>query len=207
MIHRLWRFLIALIAWAGVLLQYALMVEGQPASAIPGLTLNFFSFFTILSNILAAGVLTALVLRPGAVGPALRAGVVLYIAVVGLTYHLLLAQVWDPQGLQRIVDQTLHTVTPVAYILDWLIVAPKGRLRSTDALRWLAFPGLYGAWTLIHGLWLGWWPYWFLDGTTIGWGPAALYFAGLLAAFLVGGLGLVALDRVIGRGDSRAQAA
>ena len=59
---------------------------------------------------------------------------------------------------------------PVAFVLDWLWFTPKGRLRWIDPVKWLAFPLIYGGWTLVHGLATHWWPYGFVDVDALGLG-------------------------------------
>ncbi|MEQ7156318.1 Pr6Pr family membrane protein [Brevundimonas aurifodinae] len=209
MTARAWRILFALVGWTGLVLQYWLMLNGGTRSAA-GTTVVFFSYFTILTNILVAVVLTAPAVTPDSrLGrwtstDAVRAAVAMYIAVVGLVYHVLLAGTWNPQGLQLIVDQILHTVMPIAFVLDWLLFTAKGRLRWIDAGKWLAYPLLYGVWTVIHGQLIGWYPYWFIDIGALGWTRAMTNFGALLVFFLVLGLVVVALDRGLsrlGRGD------
>jgi hypothetical protein len=208
-----WRGIFALVGWAALALQYGLMITGNPGTGVGELTLNFFSFFTILTNVLVAVALTLPVVgartRPGrwAGSEGVRAGVTMYAVVVGLVYHFLLHATWDPQGWALVANILLHYVMPAAILLDWLLFTPKGRLRWIDAPKWLAFPLLYGGWTLTHGYAAGWWPYWFVDVPTLGPGKAALYFAGLLVFFLVVGLLVVTIDRALGRRDRSAVAA
>ncbi len=127
----------------------------------------------------------------------------MYAVVVGLVYHFLLHANWNPQGWSLVANVLLHYMTPLAMLLDWLVFTAKGQLRWIDAPKWLAFPLIYGGWTLIHGYASDWWPYWFTDVSVLGLGRAALYFAGLLVFFLVVGLAVVAIDRTIGRRDKR----
>jgi hypothetical protein len=107
---RLHRALFAVIGWGALGLQYALLLQNNPGVGAGVLTLNFFSFFTILTNLLAALALTGPALAPdGAVGrwsrsEGVRAAVAMYIVVVGVVYHLLLAQTWNPQGWQKVAD-------------------------------------------------------------------------------------------------------
>ncbi len=207
---RSWRILFAMIGWVGLIAQYALSLEAGTRSVF-GSTVVFFSYFTVLTNVLVALALTAPALFPDSrlgrwtASEGVRASVAMYIAVVGLIYHLLLDATWDPQGLLFYVNQVLHTVMPVAFVLDWLLFVPKGRLRWIDPVKWLAWPLLYGLWTVIHGQLIGWYPYWFIDIAALGWRSAAVNFAALLAFFLVLGLVVVAIDRglsALGKGDS-----
>ncbi|MGH1558350.1 hypothetical protein ACRAWD_12395 [Caulobacter segnis] len=54
-----WRILIAAIACLGPVLQYWLMVHDQTLAMGAVKTAHYFSFFTILSNLLAAAALSA----------------------------------------------------------------------------------------------------------------------------------------------------
>lgn len=210
---RLYRLLFAVIGWGAIGLQYSLALSGGSDRGPGELTLNFFSYFTILTNVLAALALTAPALAPRSrlgrwsASEGVRAATAMYIAVVGLIYHLLLAQTWSPQGWALIADQLLHTVMPLAFIGDWLLFTAKGRLRWIDAGKWLVFPLLYGVWTVVHGAVSGWWPYWFINVEELGLGWAAINFSGLLVFFLMLGLVVVAIDRTLGRRDRRAASA
>lgn len=209
----IWRAVFATVGWAALALQYGLMITGTPEKSVGELTLNFFSFFTILTNVLVAVALTLPVVGAGtrlgrwAGSEGVRAGVTLYAVVVGLVYHFLLHATWDPQGWSLVANILLHYVMPAAILLDWLLFTPKGRLRWIDAPKWLTFPLIYGGWTLVHGYAADWWPYWFIDVPALGLGRAALYFSGLLVFFLVVGLLVVTIDRALGRRDRSVAAA
>ncbi|MFK0298583.1 Pr6Pr family membrane protein [Brevundimonas sp. NPDC090276] len=213
MVARLYRAVFACVGWFALGLQYGVTLADNPDRSAGELTLNFFSYFTILSNILVALALTAPVVTPNSrmgrwfAGEAVRAAMAMYIVVVGVVYHFLLAPTWNPQGLALLGNSLLHYVMPAAFVLDWLLFAPKGRLNWKDPARWLIFPLVYGGWTLIHGALSGWWPYPFVDVGALGLGRVLLNFVGLLIFFLIVGLVIVALDRTFGRGDrSRASA-
>lgn len=208
-----WRAVFAVVGWAALGLQYGLMISGQPAAEVATRTLNFFSFFTILTNLLVAIALTLPVIgagtRPGrwAASEGLRAGVTMYAVVVGLVYHFLLHATWNPQGWSYVANISLHYVMPAAILIDWLAFTPNGRLRWIDAAKWLAFPLIYGGWTLLHGAISGWYPYWFIDAGELGLGRTLLNFGALLVFFSVVGLIVVAIDRTLGRRDRTAASA
>lgn len=204
-----WRILFAVVGWTGLLAQYGLSLEAGTRSVL-GSTVVFFSYFTVLTNVLVALALTAPALAPDSrlgrwtASEGVRAAMAMYIAVVALIYHLLLAGTWNPQGLLFYVNQILHTVMPIAFVLDWLLFVPKGRLRWIDPVKWLAYPLLYGLWTVIHGQLIDWYPYWFIDIGALGWSRALVNFGALLAFFLALGLVVAALDRglsALGKGD------
>ena len=202
----LWRGVFALVGLVALGLQYALMIGTDPAR-IASLTLNFFSFFTILTNVLVmlAMLLPVIAGRTGAgramASPGVRAAVTMYAVVVGLVYHFLLHATWAPQGWAYVVNILLHYVMPTAMLIDWLAFVHRAQLTWRDPARWLLFPLAYGGWTLIHGFATDWWPYWFVDVSELGLGRTAAYFAGLLVFFLTVGLIVVTIDRALARRD------
>ncbi len=206
-----WRAVFAALGLFALVLQYVLSITGNPDRTTAELTLNFFSYFTVLTNVLATAAFACALLPDTTLlgrvarSPVLRAAIAMYIAVVGLTYHFLLAQVWDPQGWLWVANGLLHYVMPAAVVLDWILFVPKGALGWRDPVRWLAFPVIYTVWTLIHGYASGgadgWWPYWFMNIPRLGLPMAAFWLTGMLVFFLVVGLLVVAIDRRLGRRD------
>ena len=196
--------LVAAMAWSALLLQYVLLL-GQTQDTIgPWLgTLRYFSFFTILSNLLvaltASFALTGARSRIGAffTSAGVRGGVALCIGVTGLIYFFVLSSTWAPTGWQWLVDKQLHYAVPVLYLLWWLLCAEHRQLRWSDALRWLLFPGVYLAWTLLRGALLHEYPYPFVDVDAIGYPSALRNSVGVAVLFLLLGLGIVAVDRVL----------
>ncbi|WP_204324959.1 Pr6Pr family membrane protein, partial [Stenotrophomonas maltophilia] len=84
-------------------------------------------YFTILTNLLLAAVLTAVAFGR-TVGISLIGAVTLFIVIVGIVYALLLRATWNPQGWQKMADVALHDVTPLLAVAFWLGFVPKGRL-------------------------------------------------------------------------------
>lgn len=200
---RMWRAAFAVLCWAALALQYILMVGPVEGWAVVSRSLHYFSFFTILTNILVALALTGPLMDPDrrvarwTAGADVRTAIGVYILVVGLVHHFLLAPYWKPQGLAFGANLVLHYVMPAAYLLDWVWFTAKGRLKWSAPLRWLAFPLGYSAWTLAHGLTTGWWPYEFINVDALGLPRALGHFALLIALFLILGLGLTWLDRLL----------
>jgi hypothetical protein len=193
----------ALLGWVALVLQlYLVLVQSPPgAVAMVGAVITYFSFFTILTNILVALVFSATVLPPGAgwgqffSRPSVQAGAAAYIAIVGIVYRLLLRQLWNPQGLQWVADVILHDVIPVGYVLYWLLFASRTGLRWKDAVGWLAYPGAYLVYVLARGAVSGLYPYPFMDVKVLGYGGVFAHTAVLLLVFLGMGLLVVAVGR------------
>ena len=148
------RSVFALIGWSTLILQYGLHYVGRGGLSPFEQMLNYFSYFTILTNIAAATLLTLpVVARDRPIGrwasaPGVRTAATMFIMVVGLAYHFLLAATWDPQGLLYPVNMILHYVMPLAMTVDWLVFTPKGRLRWSIRSSGLAF-----RWSMASGRW------------------------------------------------------
>ena len=157
---------------------------------------NFFSFFTIQSNVIAIVALGALAITPVArrtrTFDALRGAAVLYIAITGVVFALLLSgQEETLQTTAPWVNFVLHQAIPVVLVADYLIEPPRHRLSLAIALAWLAYPLAWFAYTLIRGASVDWYPYPFVDVDRHGYDGVALN-AVLLAVAMAGGAALVA---------------
>jgi hypothetical protein len=129
---------------------------------------NFFSYFTVLSNVLLAVTLVALAIRPALAHRVpfltLRGIATLGIIVTGLVYAVLLAPASaDVDVSLRWVDFVVHTLAPIVGLADWLVDRPQGRVPLATAVSWLAFPVVWLVYTMIRGAVTDWYPYPFLD--------------------------------------------
>ncbi|WP_346659628.1 Pr6Pr family membrane protein [Pseudomonas sp. RIT-PI-S] len=194
---------LAVVAWAALALQLYLMLQVRWAlgASLVGGVIDFFSYFTVLSNTLAASVLTAQAWPHDTwLGHRLRSPSVagcawVSIVLVGIAYNLLLRQYWDPHGAQWLANEVLHNLMPLAFSAFWWGCVPKGRLRPANIGLWALYPLGWYAFTLLRGWTVGVWPYPFIDASELGFARALLNALGLFAAFCLGALALVALDR------------
>lgn len=148
-------------------------------------------FFTLLTNALL--VVHLLAIANGWAIPARRAGgLLLSILMVGAIYHLLLAHLWNPQGVAWWTQQGLHSAMPLGYLVWWLAFAPKD-LHRRDIALWLLWPLAYCVYALTRGALTGFWPYPFLDADSHGWLRVAANCAILTAAFLLLAAGILAV--------------
>ena len=164
---------------------------------------RYLGYFTILTNIGAAVVATAVAMgstrRIG--GARARLVAATSIALVGLVYSLVLRSLWDPQGLQKVADFALHDAMPLLFLLMWAL-SPHGSLDRKDFAWALAPPALYAAYVLARGEIDGWYAYWFFDRGTQSGGELALTIAVMIAAWAVVAALLIAIDRWKGRASS-----
>lgn len=200
---KLWVITGAIISWFAVLLQLYLIIHNR-VTPISETIIRFFSFFTVLTNILVALCFTFLL------NPSSKAGkffssskalsaVTAYITVVGIVYNLILRQLWQPAGLQKLADELLHSIIPVYFILYWLLFVVKTNLQWKNVLLWLLYPFVYLMFIMFRGTVSGFYPYPFINVTDLGYNKIFLNSFILLIAFLFISLLLVAIAKMITR--------
>ena len=178
----------AIIGWAGLGLQFWLIV--QAIGLADGLW-RFLAFFTLLANLGAALVATAVAVGSRGIlaRPKARLLAATSIALVGLVYSLWLRTTWNPQGLQKLADHALHDAVPLLFVAAWLASLHE-QLKWRDILWAMVPPILYAAYALARGSVDGFYAYWFLN-------PAAQTPAEMLAsmAVLLAAVGAIARVR------------
>jgi peptidoglycan biosynthesis protein MviN/MurJ (putative lipid II flippase) len=125
--------------------------------------------------------------------------VTVYILVVGLIYNIILRVLWKPEGLQMIVNELLHSVIPVLFLLYWLIYVPKNQLKWKNAWPWLLYPLIYTIYVFIFGAITGFYPYPFIDLTQLGPGKILINVAGVAILFLAFSYLLIAIAKLLNR--------
>ena len=155
--------LAAVIGWAGLALQFWLILRNF--GVVEGVW-RFVAFFTILANIGAAIVASAMATGSrGLATPRVRYAAAVSIALVGLVYSLWLRKTWDPQGLQKLADHALHDAVPVLFLGAW-VASLHEQLKWRDILWALVPPALYLVYALARGSADGFYAYWFLNPAT-----------------------------------------
>jgi len=165
---------------------------------------NFFSFFTVQSNVLAIALLAACVLvRRDDRGPsfdAVRGAITLYMVITGVVFALFLSGMQEElQTHIAWVDFIVHRLMPVALLADWLVDPPRHRLAPRVALLWLLYPLAYFAYSLIRGEIVDWYPYPFLDASELGYGGVLVRCLGILAGMIVGALAIAGIGNRLGQ--------
>lgn len=158
---RLYRLIFGLLGFVAVFYQFYSRSQIDPFNP-----LNFFSYFTILSNIL----IFTLFLISSLTGTAStsfdvwRGGAVVYMMITGLIYFALLRGL--EESLQTPipwVNTVLHYIMPLAALIDWTLDRPTVRLSWSILWKWLIFPTVYLLYSLTRGSITGFYPYPFLD--------------------------------------------
>jgi hypothetical protein len=196
-------FFLMVLIWFGLILQFCISITAylHEGRSLPNALVQFFSYFTIQVNILAALSLIALVLKPQTRLNSFFSkgyvftGVVFYIIIVGLIYNTILRGIWQPTGLFRLADELLHLVNPLLFVAYWLIFIPKQKLKWAQALNWLWYPFIYVIYALIRGALTNAYPYPFIDAGKFGYNKIMINSVVLLVVFLLLGLFLIFITR------------
>lgn len=116
---------------------------------------NFFSFFTVQSNIAVAvttGLLARNLDRRSTVFRVLRLDAVICITVTGVVFHLALASLQELTGWDKVADFLLHTLSPILGAVGWLVFGPRRQLTRRIVgfaviapVCWLVYALIYGA--------------------------------------------------------------
>ena len=162
---------------------------------------NFFSYFTIQSNLIGVAVFAAGAARwrrpRSGTFDLVRGGAVLYLTVTLVVFALLLADT-DVDTAIPWVNTVVHQVFPLAVIVDWLVDPPGEPITFRRSLWWLAYPLAWVAYTLVRGPLAAWYPYPFLDPANGGYPTVALYVVAILAFGIALCAIIAAVSRMLG---------
>jgi hypothetical protein len=200
------RTFLAVLGWVSLVFQFFLAQAGGHALGQTTVftTANFFSYFTITTNLLVAFSLSAAQLNPrsrfGAFfsKSSVQTAIAGNILVVALIYNVVLAKLSNLTGSAWLVDFLLHSTIPVLYMVYWLLFVPKGVLSLWAPLVWLLYPLAYVLYSMTRGAIVGWYPYPFVDVGDLGYTMVLFNSVKILAVFLVIFYGLALVDKALG---------
>jgi len=186
---------VAFLTWFSIVFQFYL-TKGSIA--------NLFSYFTILCNLLVALSLSFSIFFPKTKtgiyfsSISVQTAIALYIFIVALVYNSVLRGLLLLEGWQILVDNMLHVVIPILYLLYWFLFVPKAYLNWKNGMYWTLFPFLYLIYSLIRGAIVQWYPYPFLNAAKYGY-EQVIFNVGimLLVFFSAGAILIVVNNKVI----------
>lgn len=185
--HRAMRLALASLLAAALISQFVIGATDSGLTVV-----NFFSYFTVLSNAAAVVMLTLLAFRPerdrSTVFATFRGAVTVYMSVTGFVYATILyPQLVDVGVPEPWIDLSLHVIGPILVALDWILYPPPLRLSSRSPVLWLTFPAVYLGYSLIRGSMVDWYPYPFLDPNQSDIGYAAVGVWSIVVLVVIGG--------------------
>lgn len=167
----------------------------------PGFSVaNYFSYFTVLSNVSTVVVLAVggLFDPRGLQWQLFRGAVTLYMVITGIIYAVLLANI-DVGVADPWTNNVVHRIMPVVILIDWIAAPSRKRISEQKSLVWLAFPLVYGIYSLIRGPIVQWYPYPFLDPRGQGYLALVIGLVVLTVAFVLMALAVNAVGRLASR--------
>lgn len=167
-----------------------------------GRVFDWFSYFTNLSNVLVAIVLTMLARnlhRTGLLWGTLRMDSLLMISVTGLIFAIVLAPDSSPEGLYIVTNALSHYIIPVLTVLMFLILGPRRQISFATIFTALIIPIAWAVYILIRGSFIDAYPYGFLNAADLGLGTAIVNICGVAVLGIIIGIIFWALDRLLSR--------
>jgi len=191
----------AIAGWTSLIVQFVLHLENR-VTAVPESILRYFTYFTILTNILAAITYTSVWINP-ATGwlkkfgtPSGISAVTVYMTVVGIIYNTILRNLRPIYGIEIIVDESLHVLLPLSILTFWVLFVRKSELKWKMALPWLTYPLGYILLVMLVGWQTGFYPYPFADAGKLGYPKALTNGFWVLIGFLVSSLLLIGIGKI-----------
>lgn len=181
---------------ASVVLQAILYFQNTTLGVVES-SLRFFSYFTILTNLLAGFYLIfyanqkAWTSQNGSL-----TAVTMYLFMVGLVYQVALRFVWNPTGWSRLADEMLHSVNPILLLLVWFAKEKTSELRYQMIPKWLIYPALYLLFIWIRGAISGYYPYYFIDRNILSSDDFYINVVVLIILFVMFSFGFIWLGRL-----------
>jgi len=160
-------------------------------SGLPLIWLIGFRYYTMQTNIMVSVWLILAIVwhnKPEALekitGP-LKGAFTLYITTTFIFFAILLAPFYQPTGFAAFSNLILHYITPIAFIVDWVLTETKIRYKWKYLPYWTIYPLSYLVFSFILGTFTGDYLYPFLNINLLGI-PGYLISVGLLV-----GVGIV----------------
>ena len=185
--------IVAFLTWFSIVFQFYLTT---------GSITNLFSYFTILCNLLVALSLSFSIFFPKTKtgiyfsSISVQTAIALYIFIVALVYNSVLRGLLILEGWQIVVDNMLHVVIPILYLLYWFFFVPKTYLNWKNGMYWILFPLFYLIYSLIRGAIVQWYPYPFLNADKFGYAHVLFNIGMMVFVFLLGAMGVIALTKI-----------
>lgn len=176
-----------LLGFSAIVTEIAVLLDRQSFNPV-----NFFSYFTILSNVFAVVTLlfgayiVASKTKQRWFSDLLRGAATLYMVITGIVFSLLLANIENATLTAVAWDNTvLHYIMPIAVFIDWLIDRSRSKFSYKTSLLWLAFPIIYVVYSLVRGMAINWYPYPFLNPEVNGYTGVVVTVIGIALTSLV----------------------
>ncbi|MBY8986961.1 MAG: Pr6Pr family membrane protein [Candidatus Lokiarchaeota archaeon] len=187
-------------------LSWFTIVTGTIISTIENLSIlpwfNGFITFTMQTNLLVTIWLTLAILwhkKPQLlekIRGVIKGAFTLYITITFVFFAILLSPIYQPTELYPAFSNlVLHYITPIAFIVDWVLTETKIRYEWKYLGYWITYPIGYLVFAFLHGTFTGNYIYFFLDIEQLGIMGYTLFITVLIISGLVLGSLYIAVNR------------
>lgn len=132
-------------------------------------------------------------------GP-LKGAFTLYITITFVFFAIFLSSFYQPTGFAAFSNLVLHYITPIAFIVDWILTEIKVQYKWKYLLFWIAYPLCYIIFAVIHGTITGNYLYYFFDISALGILGFVFFISILIAIGIALGCLYIAINRKRTRG-------
>lgn len=167
-------FLLAIIGWITLVVRIYIKITTSGLPFLESL-LQFFSFFTVLTNLLVTIYCTVQLLSTNRqnrtnlfLRPETLTALTVFILMVGIVYHLVLKSLWNPEGLLMVTDEIYHTFAPLGTLALWIFSTNNKSGNLKNLFSWLLYPTLYLSFVVISGSFSNFYPYPFINVAELG---------------------------------------
>lgn len=194
----IYRIIFATLSWF-TLIASASIYAFTYGSVLPWF--NSFRAFTMQTNLIVTIWFTLAIIwhnKPESLdkimGP-LKGAFTMYITITFVVFAILLSSSYQPSGFAAFSNLVLHYITPIVFILDWVLTEIKVQYKWNYLLYWIIYPLCYIIFAVIHGAFTGNYLYYFLDINALG----ILGFVMFVSILIAFGLALACLYILINR--------
>lgn len=166
----IFRIIACVICWISILIT---LISSVITAVNVGNLDNIFrslSYYTMQTNYMVLIWITVALIytkkeeKPVFLSGIVRGAITLYISITFLVFAVALQAFYHPTDpLEISMNILLHYLIPILFIIDWVITAGEESYKKVYALYWLIYPLIYLVYSLIRGLIINWYPYFFID--------------------------------------------
>jgi len=165
---------------------------------------NSFKSFTMQSNLIVTVWLTLAIIwhnKPETlekISGLLKGAFTVFITITLIFFAILLAPFYTPPaGWSAFSNLVLHYITPIAFIVDWILTENKMRYKWKYLYYWIfIYPVCYLAFVFIHGTFTGHYIYYFFNINALGILVVAFFVSIIITTGIVLGCLYIAINRI-----------
>lgn len=159
----------------------------QPASPI-GRIIFYYSFFTVLSNIMLALSCLILTFKPNCsnlIFNVIRLNGLVGVLITMIVYNLMLRGIHRPPTvLLQFANESLHVVIPLLGLISWLIYGPFYRMQFKVIVYAFLTLLTYGVYIFMRGYYTNLYPYPFINVNRVGYENAFIAVIAIAVLFV-----------------------